>query len=965
MKNILFQESLLVSGIMCFDGCGNAIQNLLSSCIDDCIKDKLLPADAHPIIDAEPNGLGIHRLNISIESETSDFIPAKNFHATLLAKIKEDIPFEFIDNPEEEQEHKHSKTNWINILINLIAMGLVTTLALIFPPSILLTVGLTSISFLATAFTAREYLINFFRNLRTGSLTNMATTISLGWFLSLAHTLFHTITMPLASSFSMAFMNFIMPIMLITCINSMDEIKRLVLDKSKKMQLKGMKTIFPQMSEQYDCYHLSQGESEVLINNMTIYLKNKVQPLSESRSLASDAEDSTLLLIKDLKNREIRGVKKGLLREGMLIKVKPGECFPVDCILVEGNTIIDASLLTGESQQSKQLWQHIPAGAINRGQLVSVYATKNSYNSTVNSLLFRANRARKTSTPTSESIPPFAYLYTALVVIGIAAAIIAPIAFGIATFSLIMQNIIGILFSVCPCTIAIAHQLPSLISIHHRNKKGIQLRDETLMGGQDDEIHTIVFDKTGTLTTGNSKVESSDINISSPLWQRIYLLEKIYGGEHPLAKAIMKHYETRRNPHIRFDEIKDCNIDPQSRGLAAMIQGKLIQIGSAEYLRSNKVILPQIDQAKIEQGFSAVYVAENGIYQGVIYIKHEARKGIVKALSRLKEEGKKIIMITGDNRASAKGFNHQIGSIFAEEDIHTEQTPRNKESFLTTLMATSGINPKGVWFVGDGLNDAPCCRVVSEKGGVSCAMNSSDKSAFFTDICLNGSLDYLFQHNKLNRFAHQDATQNKLILTYSTIAFLAFIISFCIAGIPVSPLIPMAIMLSTTLFVLFNSYRVQLSIDTALEKSTPWPKALLASNLSIGLLLGASALLICSVLIATIATGGLALPVITFTAGAAAAFSSICSLSAMGLFSAFTTLLTTSLLSERFTTSPTDEVNLNVHQQQSSTHEPPTTPDVDRETEHFGFFLDRFPKTSATPKLRHPEEGLSEHYSMI
>ncbi len=901
-KITIFQESFLVSGIMCFDGCGNTIQRFLHCCISDSIEKKILPSDAQLIVDAEPHGLGIHKLIISIESEQDDFIPVKNFHSVLSAKIKEDIVFDIIDNSEETHKNNSNWTNWINILVNLISMGVVIACVLIFPPSILLTIGLTALSFLTTAFTSREYLRAFFRNFQTKNFANMATTISLGWFLSLAHTLFHTITMPLVAGFSIIFMSFIMPLMLIACINGIDEIKRLVMETSKKIQLKGMKTLFPQMSEKYHCYQLSQEEQDFLSHQISLALKHTNQSASTTFSIEHEDENEHPSFIKKiLGTTEVREEQKKLLREGMLIEVKQGECFPVDCILVHGNTVIDASLLTGEAQQSKKIWQNIPAGAINLGQPVTVYAVKNAYNSTVNSLLFRSNRAR--NNPISEGvIPKFAYLYTALILAGIAGAVLAPVAFGVVTFPLVMQNVIGILFSMCPCTIAIAYELPKLISIHHRSSKGIHLRDDGLINADSNEIHTVVFDKTGTLTTGNSVVESSDFALDSPLWQRVYLLEKAYGREHPLAKAIQQYYEASSKEPPLFDEVKECKVDEKNRGLTARVQGKNLHIGSYDYLKSNNITLPELDKSKMQQGFSAVCVAEEGHYKGVIYIKHEVRKGVLEALTRLKSEGKKIIMLTGDNHLSARGFNQQINSIFDEEDIHTGQTPKDKESFLNNIMSASGVSPKGVWFCGDGLNDAPCCRIVSEKGGVSCAMSSNDKSAFFTDISLNGSLDYLFKHNKLNHSLRQNIAQNKGILIYSTLIFLAFIISFSIAGIAVSPLIPMAIMLSTTLFILFNSYRAQLAIDNALDSVISWPKKLLSSNLSIGLLLGSSALLICGVLIATITMGGLALPIVSFASGAAVTFSCICTLSAIGLFSGFVMLLTTSLLSEQQST---------------------------------------------------------------
>ncbi|MDI9818157.1 MULTISPECIES: HAD-IC family P-type ATPase [unclassified Legionella] len=897
-KKIIHQDSFLISGIMCFQGCGTSIQSLLDNCVNDCIKESLLPKDARLIMDAEPNGLGIHRLFLTIEGEEDNFVPPKDWHTIISARFKENIGFEIV-NEQEDKNFPSNKSNWINILINLMAITAIFILSFVFPPSLFLTIGLTLISFLSTAFTAREHLVNFFRNLGNKNLANMSTTITLGWLLSLAHTIFHVIAMPLTGGFSMIFMSFIMPVMLITFINGMDEVKRLILSKARRLQLHGIKNLFPQMSEKYLCYPLSVEQLALLSQKMSPFTQPGDEMLSSELNASDNSISEDFQFIENLlSDTELTEQPKNGLKEGTLIQIKRGECFPVDCILIKGNTVIDASLLTGESQQNKRLGQNIPAGAINLGETIIVYATKNCYNSTVNSLLFRSNRARGTAVAEAKS--KFIYLYTALIIIGLAAAVVAPAVLGIITLPLLIQNVIGILFSICPCTIAIAHQLPNLISIHHRNNKGIQLRDESLIR-RTDEMHTIVFDKTGTLTTGQSIVESSDISFASPLWQRIYLLEKAHGAEHPLAKAIMNCYERNLSPNIMLNEINHCKIDPQHRGLSAMVQGKLIHIGNADYLQNADIKMPAPDKSKIAQGFSPVYVAEDNIYQGAIYIKHEPRKGILEALSRLKKEGKKLIMLTGDNKISAQGFNNQHGSIFAEEDIHAGQTPMDKENFLSQLMTGSDRVAGGIWFVGDGLNDAPCCRIVTDKGGVSCAMNANDKSAFFTDICLNGSLDYLFHHNKLNRFLRQNIFQNQWILAYSSLAFLAFILGFSIAGIAVSPIIPMAIMLSATLFILFNAYRNQLSVDDALDKAASWPKKALSSNLSTGLLLGASALLICAILIATITTGGLTLPLV-FTAGALTAFASGCTLGAAGLFSAFALLATSYALSENLTT---------------------------------------------------------------
>ncbi|MBA2650830.1 MAG: cation-translocating P-type ATPase [Tatlockia sp.] len=883
-KNIVFQDSYLVSGIMCFKSCGNTVQHFLTNCFEDYKEENFLPKDAQLIIDAEPS-FGLQRLFLTVQSGDKNFDYPEEFHNLLNTRFKENL--ELIEknvHPEGVRANESTNTtNWINIVINLLAMAAILVLSLVFPPSIPLTIGLTAISFLTTAFTAREYLINFYHNLRNKNLANMATTISLGWLLSLAHTIFHSISMPLASSFSMIFMSYLMPVMLITFINGMDEIKRLVFNKSTKMNLEGMENLFPQMSKSYVCYQLEDNE---LIS---------VAPWLNKDFEIEKIELAKLKELQELLSSKTPDSEKGkkILQAGMIIQVKRGECFPVDCILIDENTIVDASLLTGEPSHVKKFWDKIPAGAINLNQTVKVYAVNNSYNSTITRLLFPANRERATTA--AKTTPKFIYIYTALIIAGITAAIIFPVALGAFTIALLLQNVMGILFSICPCTIAIALQLPVLISVYHRSIKGIQLRDESL-SERIGEIHTFVFDKTGTLTTGDSKVESSTIS-SRALWHRIDLLEKLQGAEHPLAKAIKNYYAANfsTNP-ISFNEIKNGKVDSKNRGISGNVQGVPIHIGNAAFLQESKIKLPSLDSSKLREGFTPVYVAENNIYHGVIYIKHELRPGIVVALTRLKNEAKRkkielmLKLLTGDTLEAALAFNKQIGSIFEESDIHAEQTPEKKEEFLGELMS-SPEKAKKTCFVGDGLNDAQGATIVSEKGGISCAMNTSDKTAYFTDVCLNGSLDYLFSHNKINQFLQKSIMQNKAILVSSTLAFLAFIIGFSVAGIAVSPLIPLVIMLSTTLLIVYNSYRIQLFIDTALDKITSWPKQLLASDLSIGLLVLGSSLLICSILIATITTGGLALPVIVFTAGTAVALSSTCTLAAITLFSLFVILV--------------------------------------------------------------------------
>jgi|GEM_PF-1988384 len=886
VKKIIFQDSYLVSGIMCHQGCGATIKTSLND-LEELKQRQLLPADAELIIDAEPQGLGIHRLLLQIESAETSTNTKNNTLLYTEFKNKLDLfGYNTVDSNEVTQKEQSNWVNWLNILVNLLSMATIGVLTLVFPPSILLTCGLTTLSFITTAFTSRQYLINFFHNLKTWDWANMSTTIALGWFLSLSHTLYHSITMPLAASFSMLFMSYLMPILLIAIINGMDEIKRLISNKSKEMRLKGITTLLPQMADSYSTYELTEHMQEQLTELMNS-LQEKQSP---------HATDLSEQIVQLLPIESAKQLRKSALTQGMVLTVHQGDCFPVDCILLNGATLIDAAILTGEPRQGKLPTDFIPAGAINLGSEVLVYAVNDSYNSTVNQLLFNANRAREKD---ATSTPPylFTYLYLALIAAGIITSVVIPFSLGILTIPLLLQNITGILFAICPCTLGIAHELPNLLNSYYHQKNGIRLNAEHL-NSNTTEIHTVVFDKTGTLTTGNSAVDSHE-GISDALWQRIYLLEKNYGAEHPLAKAISDFYERTWNSPILFNDMNSVCIDPKNRGLSGLIQGKTIHIGSADFLRHAGIDLPAtytpLIANKLALGYTAIYIAENCQYQGVILIKHEIKSEIVASLTRLKNEGKKLLMLTGDSRLSATGLNQQYDSIFDPDNIIAEQTPQNKEAFLKDLMSKTET-PQGLWFIGDGLNDAPSSRIVSEKGGVSCAMKGQDKSAFFTDLSLNGGLDYLFKQRQLKQFLQKIILQNQALLIYSTLAFLAFILTFSAAGIAVSPLIPLCIMVSTTLLTLFNSYRVSCSIEVELSEKISWFKQFLTSDWSIGLIMGAGTLFLTSLLASSLITGTLAVPTLLFTTVGVAAFCSAFMLASCTLLGIVVTLGVVSLL---------------------------------------------------------------------
>ncbi len=976
-KKIIFQDSVLISSVMCYEECGLTVHSALCD-LTDYKKKQLIPQDAMISVDVEPQSMGVNCYVITIESaDDGAFQYPANWYQSVSQGLKtsvEDVGHELIKDPKAGGEQDTTASiNWINILINILVITGIITLSVVFPPSIPLTIILASLCFLTTLFTARKYFFDFFRLVRLRQLSTMPTAITSAWLLSLAHTIYHATSMGSMFHFSMMFMNFVMPVMLVTIVNCMDELKRWVLKKSQVIYLRGMKSLLPTMQEVYDCYQLAQDE----IDQLKILIEGQDTPKLDGENQHGDGEAISDQINRDgdldpdldlghmpvitLTNDSLVPCSRHVLKKGMVVRIKQGECFPIDGYIILGETMIDARILNGKHQQVKHSGQFVPAGAVNLGREVVIYATKNIYDSAVNKIMLVSNRTRNEQQKLLRH-SYFTYLYSGLIVIALIAALVTPLALGMFSVPLLLQSITCILFVICPCTIAIAHELPNLLSRYRlQEKHQIILQHDGLLERFDD-IQTIVFDKTGTLTTGLSEVGASSKGISSALWQRIYLLENQYGFDHPLAKAICRYCEQHRHHQTKFTEIQGLQDhlerpvpirDKKNRGLSAQVQGVQIHIGSERYMIEWGIHLPEKTvflNRYLNAGYSPVYVAERGKYQGVILIRHQIRPDIIPSLQRLKNSGKKLIMLTGDGSASAFGFNKHLGNVFDLENIHTEQTAGEKEKFLNTLLNgyelelmsslpnqdikqaifgkvylsenprkyfvkgmphQEGISAeidlvnlenkchdphfkktilnftsqkghtlkqeksaKKVWFIGDGLNDAPSARLISEQGGVSCAITETDKAAFFTDISLNGSLSYLFSQKKLNEFSKNIVSQNQWLLAYGVLVFLAFVICMPIMGIGFSPIIPVVVMVLTTLFTLFNSYRVNHAVDDAFVKHPSWIRSFLASDLSLGCIVAASALFVVSIMVFSISVGHLSLPAFIFTAGVSSAVSS-------------------------------------------------------------------------------------------
>lgn len=764
---IVYEESFLISDIMCYEGCGLTIENALNGYLQEHFPN----AQIH--ISSEPMPYYNHKYKILIKSQA----PIDRKYLTdNLKKTIDDVGFAIV-NPDNHS--LSSSINWLNIFINILTIAVIVILSLVFPPSLFLNIGLGIVCFSATLFTARDYIFNFFKSLTTKKFLSMPVTVSFGWLLALAHAIYHMQTMPLTANFAMTFMNFIMPVTLVTVVNIMDEIKRQIKKKTQIVYLNGIKSLFPQMQESYEAMLLTPEELSAYDE---LIFSNKYSPHARMT-----------------------------ICENMLLKVKAGECFPVDGKIVYGSTVIDKSILNGEPPIFAAENTEVESGCLNIGQDVVVLTSKKEYASTANKILLQANAKPNTKNSKIEITPSnkFYYFYFSLFGLGLIISIVISVVFGTFSVGMMLQTMVGVLFAICPCTIGIAHILPGLLKTYQLSNDGIIVNSVNLKQNIVD-CEVFVFDKTGTLTC-NSKVTKS-VDISENIWQKIYFIEKKFGRNHPIAKALQRYVETQKIPLDYHAETKDLNV--AASGISVNLGGENFIIGSDSYLQNKNINIPRLDL----DDATHVHVAIDGTYIGNITIRHELRPGMQAALQRLKPapnsdeftkqiKPKKLIMLTGDKYVTADSLNKQCLHIF--DEIYAEHNPAQKSEKIAEIVKQYGA--ENVCYIGDGLNDALCSKKLRELGGTSIAISANDKAAFFTDMSLNGNLEFLFAQKKLNKQEKQIIQQNRWILALGSSTFFIFLIGFQISGLYLAPIIPMLVMFTTTLLVLLNSYRMQIA----------------------------------------------------------------------------------------------------------------------------------------------------------
>lgn len=412
------------------------------------------------------------------------------------------------------------------------------------------------------------------------------------------------------------------------------------------------------------------------------------------RSLLEIRPDSANLK----QNGDIKKVAPETVAVGDIILVKPGEKIPLDGEIIDGNSQIDTSALTGESvPRTVKVGETVLAGTINQTGVLTVKVTKVFGESSISRILELVENARSKKAETEKFITKFASYYTPFVVFAsLAVALIPPLFISGATnadrFLWVYRALVLLVIS-CPCGLVISIPLGYFGGIGGAAKSGILVKGATFLDTLT-AVKTVVFDKTGTLTKGVFKVAQIVPKNFLSQTDLMEIAAKIESqSNHPVAKSILEAYGGK----IDLSDVKDYE-EIAGHGIRAKVNNQIVLAGNDRFMHREN-----IDRDVCNAEGTVVHLAVDNRYAGYILIADELKEDAVQAIRDLKKLGvERIVMLTGDNQGVADSVAKKLGL----DSYLAELLPEGKVEAIEKLISQSKKGDKIV-FVGDGINDAP------------------------------------------------------------------------------------------------------------------------------------------------------------------------------------------------------------------------------------------------------------------
>lgn len=487
---------------------------------------------------------------------------------------------------------------------------------------------------------------------------------------------------------------------------------------------------------------------------------------------------------------------------GDFLRVRPGEKIPVDGIVTEGNSAVDQSMLTGESMPvEKHAGDKVTGATLNGTGGLIMRAERVGLETMLSQIVAMVAKAQRSRAPIQRMADSVSgYFVPIVVIIAVMTAIVWWMWGPEPKLAYALLNAIGVLIIACPCALGLATPMSIMAGTGRAAHMGILIRDAAALETFE-KVDTLIIDKTGTLTEGKPRL----VNLSvlpgfdeSLLLQLAGSLER--GSEHPLAAAIVRGATDKQLVLTQAQDFQSLT----GKGVTGMVEGRKVALGNKALLQSLGVLpdrLEQLAQPSRAEGQTAMLLAVDGQAAGIIVVADPIKASTPEAIRLLRAEGLKIVMLTGDNQATAKSVAQKLGI----DEIEADVLPARKAEVVQAMQAQG----RKVAMAGDGVNDAPALAAAE----VGIAMgNGTDIAMESAGITLvKGDLIGIVKARRLSRATMRNIRQNLFFaFIYNALGVpVAAGLLYPFFGILLSPIIASAAMAFSSVSVIANSLRLR------------------------------------------------------------------------------------------------------------------------------------------------------------
>jgi Cu+-exporting ATPase len=495
-------------------------------------------------------------------------------------------------------------------------------------------------------------------------------------------------------------------------------------------------------------------------------------------------------------------VSLDLVAVGDRLRVRPGEKVPVDGAVIDGRSAVDESMVTGESMPvTKEVGDNVVAGTLNRSGSFVMRAGKVGHDTLIARIVQMVAQAQRSRAPIQRLADDVSRWFVPGVIVVALIAFLAWATFGPEpriAFGLVAA--VSVLIIACPCALGLATPMSIMVGVGRGAQSGVLIRNAEALERME-KVNTLVVDKTGTLTEGKPKVVAV---VPAPGFDEREILKLAASveraSEHPLAAAIVAAAAERR---IELAHVLGFD-SPTGKGAIGTVEGKRIALGNAQFLAEFGIVTAALEaqaEHQRQDGATAIYLAVDGTLAGIIAIADPLKATAVAALDALRQDGVRVVMLTGDNRTTAQAVAQRL----AITEIEAEVLPEHKAAVVERLRREGRV----VAMAGDGVNDAPALAAADVGIAMGTGTDVAIESAGIT--LLKGDLVGIVRARKLSAATMRNIRQNLLLaFIYNAAGVpIAAGVLYPVFGILLSPMIAAAAMALSSVSVVGNALRLR------------------------------------------------------------------------------------------------------------------------------------------------------------